>query len=380
MISISLATVIDMTEVHISSIGEKGVKKWLSFSFRPPMSTQRLEDKLNFTLQQQRRTKRFLATMDDCSVRSAKFRREKNSRQMKDVNRTAKKHLLKYGAFLFKIMKRVQSKPIKTFEDFFGDEFGEVVLNLDAQTRRFPWELAHDGEDFLFTKYFVGRTVTMQGERLSGYPPQNRKALVVGLDYADLQRSNQLETPESEALLVARRLKKMKYSPILLRGEQARKKNVLKILRQGVAIFHFSGHGNYLSNQPEGRKGRLVLHDGEITEQELRDCFDEAKGAPYLSFLNACDSAKEIYNSHLMDAFLDYGAENVIGTMWSVYDSPSKEMAVRFYDNIVRGNRFGEALLFSRDHFWGSRKTEETSTWPAFILYGSPGNSLPLGR
>jgi len=324
------------------------------------------------------RAKKFLAIMDGCSRQSAKYRRERNLKKLKAIDRTAQKQLLAYGTSLFRILKKVKSRPVKTFEDFFGEIIGDVLLNLDEQTRRFPWELAHDGDDFLCAKYSVGRIAVMPGaERIAGLPPQSRKALVVGLNYRWLPKKNRLHTPEREALQVAMRLKKLRYSPIVLRGFDACKEKIMKILSEGVGVFHFSGHGNYLRNQPEGKRGRLILRDGELNEDELRDCFAKAKGAPYLSFLNAWDSAKEIYNSHLIDAFLDYGAENVVGTMWSVYDDPAREMAVRFYDKAVRQENFGTALLTPRLHFCGSRKQVEAATWPAFVLYGSPSNILP---
>jgi len=117
-----------------------------------------------------------------------------------------------------------------------------------------------------------------------------------------------------------------------------------------------------------------------LTENDLQKCFRKAKGAPYLVFLNACESAKEIYSSHLIDAFLMYGAENIVGTVWSVYDNPSKEFAKEFYDRVVKGENFGMALLSARLHMINSRKQEDALTWPAFILYRNPNNDLQKPR
>ncbi len=318
--------------------------------------------------------------MDNWSSKCATYRRNQDKKTLNATNKTAYRTLQRYGSSLFKFLKTAKERPVNTLEDIFGDELGQVVLNLDEQTRRFPWELLFDGTGFLCTKYAVGRTgpITNKVERFSGYPPQNNKALVVGLNY-DWLPFNQLETPETEALQVARRLKKLQYNPIILRGSDATIESVKKILSQGLAVFHYTGHGDFYPNQPEGKKGRLILRDGDLTEEDLRECFDKAKGAPYFSFLNACRSGKEIYNSHLMDAFFDLGAENFIGNMWSVYDYPSRDMSVKLYDELVRGNSFGEALLLSRWQYDKSREHANSSTWPALVLYGPPGNKLRRG-
>jgi len=367
-----------MPEVRITSVDRKGAKKWVRFSHRPPLSSQRFEDRLPFTGYQQRRTKKFLAVMDDCSLRSARFRRKKNSKGLKSVNKSAMNHLLRNGRSLFKILKKVKSRSVRIFEDLFGEWLGEVISSLDEQTRRFPWELAYDGEDFLGLKYSVGRIAfNPPAERLSGLKPRTRYALVVGLNYKWLPKKKRLLTPESEALQVERRLEKLGYRSTVLRGKEACKKDVKKALSEDISVFHFSGHGCFMRNQPEGKKGRLLLSDGDLNEHEMKTCFSKAKGAPYLSFLNACQSAKEIYNSHLVDAFLDQGAENIVGTMWSVYDQPSREMAIRFYDRVVKGDTFGEALQNARWHLSISRKHEEAVTWPALVLYGTPSNILP---
>jgi CHAT domain-containing protein len=368
-----------MAEVDLTCVKDKGSKKWLRLYFRHPKSSQKYDEQLFFSPTQRRKARKFITAMDESSAKCSKYLREKDRRQAATIRKNAKRTIEKYGLSLFTALKKTQNVPIRSFEDMFGEEYGSVTLTLDEITRRFPWELAHDGTCFLCSKYSIGRTVLMsQGaERISGFSPLNDKALVVGLNYGWLDDDYQLETPENEALQVERRLRKLGYDPIVLRRDDATIKNVKKALSEGVSVFHFSGHGNCYNNQPTGKKGRLVLRDGELTEEDLRQCFRKAKGAPYFSFLNACRSAKELYDSHLMDSFLDYGAENFVGNLWSVYDYPSRKMCVNFYDELVKGNTFGEALLYSRWLCNNSRKNVDITTWPALILYGQPNNVLP---
>lgn len=315
--------------------------------------------------------------MDVYSLKSSRLRRAGKILQLKKVNVKTGRSLLGTGKRLFKILKRVKNVPhVSTFKDLFGEEF-ELTLELDEQTRKFPWELAYDGEFFLFNRYDVGRVVLNPPiSRYSGIDPEHRTALVVGLSYAWMPNHRQLETSEREALQVARQLKKKGYSVTILRGKEATKQEVERILSTGVSIFHFSGHGTYKAHQPEGRKGSLLLSDEELTENDLKKCFEKAKGAPFLSFLNACESAKEIYSSHLIDAFVEYGAECVIGTFWSIYDSPSTRFASRFYREAASGQTFAHALQLARWQFFDKRRFEEAATWPAFVLYGSPSTWL----
>ncbi|MGB9960023.1 MAG: CHAT domain-containing protein [Candidatus Bathyarchaeales archaeon] len=368
-----------MSEIAIRSVKEPGAKKCIEISFRRPMSSQRFEERLSFSRHQQKITAKFINAMDDFSCRARAYRRQKNEKKLKAVNKNAEERLKRYGKKLFKILSGVRSVRVKNFEDIFGEGLSTLTLNLDNKTRRFPWELAYDGQDFLCTKYEVGRTwIVQKANYLSGNPPLSKKALVIGLNYTWADKDNWLNTPKVEALQVKRRLEKLGYSPILLRDEEATKERVMDILSKHVSVFHFSGHGQFLKNQPEGKKGRLILYDNEvITEDDFRECFRRAGGAPYLVFINACQSAKEIYNSHLIDAFLENGAESIVGTVWSVYDHPSRDMAIKFYDKVVEGWHFGAALYSARQQILYSRKKEDTLTWPAFVLYGDPNNTLP---
>jgi len=230
-----------MSEIYIKSIKEPGAKKWIEISFRTPMSSQRFEDKLPFSHYQQRAVAKFLETMDGYSCRARAYRRQKDEKKLKMVNKNAMKELQRYGKRLFKILSNIQSVKVNTFEDIFGESLNTIVLNFDDKTRRFPWELAFDGQDFLCTKYVVGRTwIVQKVEYLSGHPPLSKKALVVGLDYTWLDKEQQLYTPSREALQVTRRLEKLGYSTQLLRNEEATKDRVMGALSK--IRFGFSLH------------------------------------------------------------------------------------------------------------------------------------------
>jgi hypothetical protein len=373
-----------MVVSRIVSSGIPYKKRWIRFSYGSDLSLQQYTESIPFTAKEQKYVKVFLKKMDDYSERSAKLRRLKKAGQLRKVDRQAGNALLRTGRRIFRILARVREVKVSTFEDLFGEAF-ELTLILDANTRKFPWELAYDGQDFLCTRYDVGRKIENPNvQRLSGYGPEHRTALVVGINYKWHSPEKRLDTPEREALLVKRQLEKKRYHVILLRGRDATISEVKGVLSKGVSIFHFTGHGIYRTRQPEGRRGCLILNaeyakprDAYLTEEDLKTCFDKARGAPYLSFLNACESAKEVYSSHLVDAFVEFGAEYVIGTYWPICDSPSIKFSSRFYKEVAKDTHIAEALKLVRRQFSHEKTLKEAVTWPSFVLYGSPRHPLP---
>jgi len=366
-----------MVEAQLLSNGRRFSKKWLDFCYGSEMSMQKQKECLAFTKREQEMIKVFLEDMDSYSLKSARFRRLNRKTQFRRVDMAARKALLRNGKRLFRILRRATRVPVSSLRDLFGDDFS-LHLTLDEQTRKFPWELAYDGQSFLCNQYDVGRRPLHdigKIERYSGSKPEHRKALVVGLSYKWL--SDEPFTSKREALQVAKQLSKKNYSSILLRDEKASCEEVMNVLSEGVSIFHFTGHGAYRKNQPRGKRGLIQLYDGNLTEDDLAECFRKAKGAPFLTFLNACQSAKEIYSSPMMDMFIELGAECTIGTLWSVYDYPSTRFSERFYSEIVNGQTIGHALQLAR---WSIQKRSftEAATWPSFVLYGNP--DLRLSR
>jgi CHAT domain-containing protein len=369
-----------MVEVRLVSSKKPYRKRWLDFTYGSDLSVHRYTEPISFARREQKHMKDFLNKMEELSERGKKLRAAGKTRKLRRIDTGARKALLANGRRLYRILKRDINMNVSSFEGLFGQE-SELTLVLDSHTRKLPWELANDGQGFLCMRYDVGRKIENPFPvRESGIGPEHRKALVVGLNYR-WENSTQtcLNTAEREALSVRKQLEKKGYTVRLRRskGKEATVEEVKRILSEGVSIFHFSGHGAYRTHQPTGRKGCLVLRDGDLNEKDLRECFSKAKGAPYLTFLNACQSAKEIYSSQFVDAFLDYGSEYVIGTFWPVYDQPSTRFATRFYKEVISGTGIAHALQLARWQFANKRGAQEASTWPSFVLYGSPSHGLP---
>lgn len=366
-----------MPSLHFVAKKTPYAKRWLRLFIDRDIGTHTFEGQIAFTRKERERVKRFLTRMDSISYRCSRARRGRQLSKVCETNKSARRWLEKTGRKLFNIIKKATNAPIGNVSSL-GEYGNFLTLHVDPHTRKFPWEFAFDGDEFICSRFAVGRKVINPPyEYIPQSKPLHRSALVVGLNYdwPDC-KLEKLDHCVSEVRSVKTQLKKSHYRVNLLTEEKATVKEVKKHLKEGVSIFHFTGHGAYRVHSRAGERGILFLADGCLTAEDLRTCFESAGGAPYLSFLNACQTAQEIYSSGLMDAFVDLGAENVIGTFWSVFDEPSKVFARSFYKSIVDGIEIGYAVKKARDKLLYG-KTDESVTWPAFVLYGDPSCTLP---
>ena len=377
-----------MVEVQIiGSPGSHG-RLWIRFNHSKSLSSHHHEDYFTLSRKEQDAMLSFLRTMERYADRSSKAKALKNKPKLQYINAKANRKLRVSGKRIFDLMKRgILTVQVETFEDLF-EKNEPLTLVLNKETRVFPWELAYDGKKFLF-EYTLGRKIqdppTASFE--AGVDPQYRKALVIGLNYREHKlkekngkpmKVNVLDFASREALSVCKFLKEKKYNVVLLRNNEATAENARRILSNGVSIFHFTGHGMFGSLKPRSdEESALLLYDGILNQKDLRKCFEAAQGAPYLSFLNACLSAKETCSRRLTDAFVDCGAEYVIGTLWPVYDPPATNIARRFYKLAINNEPLAKSLLLARKHSMKRKSMEEITTWPSFIFYGSPAHKLP---
>ncbi|MGY1876199.1 CHAT domain-containing protein [Nocardia gipuzkoensis] len=118
------------------------------------------------------------------------------------------------------------------------------------------------------------------------------------------------------------------------------KANVLALLPE-FEIVHFACHGVTEASDPA--RSRLLLHDharNPFTVESLTALrLDRAE----LAFLSACDTAVNTDAGlideaiHLTSAFQLGGYPHVIGTLWSIDDATTVDIAEMFYDELISG-------------------------------------------
>ncbi|MBW1743616.1 MAG: CHAT domain-containing protein, partial [Deltaproteobacteria bacterium] len=250
-----------------------------------------------------------------------------------------------------------------------------LTLNLDDRLVHVPWELLHDGKQFLCQRFNIGRLVkTKQAilnskTRLLGRP---LKMLILADPRGDLEGAHQ-EGVEIRDYMDGHR----DFVSASLRSDDV----TPKFIRQKIGNFdlvHYAGHADYHHQNP-GESG-WRLKRGTITAGEITDMAGTAT-MPALIFSNACQSARteewritenfhdEIFG--LANAFTLAGVKHYVGTFWEILDEPSRRFALAFYRNLLSGMTIGEAMRKARIELINTYG-EENIVWASYLLYGDP--------
>lgn len=113
-------------------------------------------------------------------------------------------------------------------------------------------------------------------------------------------------------------------------------------------IVHFACHGSSDSADPSN--SHLLLYRetesgadvGKLTLQQISD--SQSAGKAMIAYLSACSTAEVKAGSfadealHIVSAFQVVGFGHVIGSLWSVNDETSAEVAKLFYESLRGGN------------------------------------------
>lgn len=94
-----------------------------------------------------------------------------------------------------------------------------------------------------------------------------------------------------------------------------------------------------------------------------------------LLVLSSCESGvgKYVEGEGLMSltrGFLYAGASNMVCSMWKVYDSYTKTLMIKFYDNILSGDSYSQALRKAKLKMIKKEKTAHPRKWSGFVLIG----------
>lgn len=249
----------------------------------------------------------------------------------------------------------------------------DLYLRLDEQLIHVPWELCYDGDDFLITKFRVGRQV------ITGYPIPGTGAAreVIGslkvLLIADPTESLSQASDEADRLCAL--LDRISGVDITLLGGKGVRKVPLLAALQAHDIVHFAGHSYYDPDSPS--KSGWRLHEGVLTAGEL----SKLSRPPLLVFSNSCQAGTTAgweggyrYEGQAFgigSAFLLAGVRNYVGTFWVVHDEESVLFAAAFYRSVVSGLSLGEALFQARQEVIRQRGRAGL-TWASYMLYGDP--------
>jgi class 3 adenylate cyclase/tetratricopeptide (TPR) repeat protein len=250
-----------------------------------------------------------------------------------------------------------------------------LSLNLDDHLVHIPWELLHDGQQFLCQTFNIGRLVrtkqTILGSR-SRALGRPLRMLILADPEGDLKAAYKEGTQIRDHMdrhkeLINASMRSGNINP-----------EFIKEKIRNFDLVHFAGHADYNPDNPEESGWRLTK--GSLSAQDIIKMAGTAT-MPALIFSNACQSARtevwslkgdfqsEIFG--LANGFLLAGVKHYVGTFWEILDEPSSRFALEFYNHLLSGSTTGEAMRLSRQAMikvYG----EETIVWASYLLYGDP--------
>jgi hypothetical protein len=247
-------------------------------------------------------------------------------------------------------------------------------INIDERLIDLPWELIHDGDDFLCLKYAVARQIYASGSfEQEVYRKENVRALIVS------DPGENLDGAREEGNTVAELLRAHGVEVTQLQGKEATKQRFNFESKQHHLI-HFAGHASLNRANPD--ESCIRLSDGPFKAFRMDGVF--GRRPPALVFLNACWSAAERSADRgyppmmrgLARTFLIAGVRNFLGYLIPVVDQTATDLALHFYSHLVLGRTVGEGLRRSRVEL-REKYGDVDPAWASAVLYGDP-TSIPI--
>jgi CHAT domain-containing protein len=264
-------------------------------------------------------------------------------------------------------------------------QLDNVVFVVDENTAPYPWELMSAGlEPICVAKGLVRQLQTARYRPHIG-ARSGALAYVVG-DPLVSPPYQQLSGARDEAKLVYELLSsqfKVTYSP-----DQPTALDVLAgLYARPYRIVHLAGHGQYQAATVPGTTARsgMVLDNGVfLTAVEI----GQMPQVPELVFLNCChigQTGPEVTGNPPSVQFnrlaasvsrelIEMGVRAVVAAGWAVRDDVANRFATTFYEKMLDGETFGDALKDARRKAWDIDRG--CNTWGAYQAYGDPDYRL----
>ncbi len=246
---------------------------------------------------------------------------------------------------------------------------GELVLVVDPLTARYPWELlmrrrSDDGASPALlgvVRQFRDRSAAEVVE-----PARGGAVLVVGTPQAPAFAD--LPGARAEAVRVSQQLTRARYVVETSIDEDA-SAVLQRLYANDYVVVHVAAHGTFDAADP-ARTGVVIGDDVRLTADVIR----QLPACPSLVFLSCCHLGRTDEPQHGRFAasvaveLMRIGVRCLVVAGWAVDDAAARAFATAFYERLLDGETFGDAVSAARRsaHELGS------TTWGAFQCYGDP--------
>lgn len=266
------------------------------------------------------------------------------------------------------------------------DETKDFPLTITSNNPELPWELLHDGENFLCLERMFARMPAGQTfPRRTRDTAAQTEVLKPKVLLIHSEANEPLPKARAEIDAIKARLETMEPQPIitLLTGSDLTSSRLTDELSLGnYDVIHYAGHAGFNPLHPQ--LSYLLLSSGEQFRAERVQRLLE--GHPVV-FLNACESTRAAPQHSLRtgstvaqaqglgSAFVYGGAQACVGSLWPIFDDTAADLAVTFYEHLIdKRQRVGEALRLARQRSHDAKG--DAITWAAYALYGDPAYRL----
>jgi len=259
-------------------------------------------------------------------------------------------------------------------------QLSRLVMVVDAETASYPWELMADGPLPICVEIGLVRQLQTGSFRAQVGATASNSAYVVG-DPLTAEGIPPLPAAGEEARQVAAALGErfqVTHDP-----DRPGAMDVLAgLFARPYRIVHLAGHGYYVpggERDPHARSGMLLENGVYLTAAEIR----QMRQVPELVFLNCCHlaqtgaEARKAPNvpfnrlaASVSRELIEMGVRAVVAAGWAVRDDAANVFARTFYDEMLSGATFGDALKDARRRTW--QRYPDCNTWGAYQAYGDP--------
>jgi hypothetical protein len=269
----------------------------------------------------------------------------------------------------------------KEFQQTFRSQ-QNILWILDKTTAKYPLELLHydtkPSEPMAVKSGMIRQLSTHYGNMMNIYS-EGFKALVIGDPKLDEEGGiAQLPGAAKEAETVGQMLSQFGYdTTVLLHSTSS---EVFMNLFEGYRILHIASHG--VVEFGEDKETGILISDGAINTVITTAEINQITPIPDLVFINCCylgqiDEKQERHfrekyqlAANIGTQFIENGVKAVVVAGWPVDDNAALLFAEQFYNCMLSGKNFGEAVQKARKDCYDAYGN--TNTWGAYQCYGDP--------
>jgi len=252
-----------------------------------------------------------------------------------------------------------------------------ILLILDKKTASYPWELLNYDENLekpiVVSAGMIRQLATSHSRRMIK-PVNKDTAFIIGDPILEKKAGvPQLPEAAEEAKMIDRMLIEKGYTTTPRIQEPFRE--IFKKLYDEYKIIHIASHG-VIDYGEDKKTGILLSNNIVLTAAEI----NQISSTPELVFINSCymgdvNEEKEEYfrekyrlAANIGVQFIENGVKEVVVAGWAVDDAAAKRFAEVFYEKMLDGEMFADAVKAARSACFQDFKG--TNTWGAYQCYG----------